>query len=1040
MRRAGWMTATVWMCSVIASSQLFAASQDEIRFNRDVRPILSEKCFACHGQDAAHREADRRLDTAEGALQEHDGVRGVVPHDLNASELWRRIDTDDEDSRMPPPGTHKSVTDAEKEILKRWIEQGAHYEKHWSFEPPDAVPIPPVTDGMRNPIDAFVAERLRREGLAMSPEAAKSTWIRRVAFTLTGLPPRTEDVDAFLADDSSDARERVVDRYLASEHYGEEMARHWLDIARFADTHGLHLDNERQMWAYRDWVVRSFNRNQPFDQFTIEQLAGDLLPSPSSEQRIATGFNRCNVTSSEGGSIDAELIFRYAVDRTSTVAQTWMGLTGGCAVCHDHKFDPISQREFYALYAFFNSAADPAMDGNALLTEPVMKLETPKANAELARIEQLIEEKQATLEEIAARIDYNDPAEQVPVAPVEAMEIDWFDDAFPFGGTTRANPGQPTSLVSEADGAPVFSGRRSLKRVDPGLAQDVWEQAAIPLSLPEDGVLYAHVWLDPANPPRAIMLQYYKDGWNHRGVWGEYDPIPFGEVNTTQRVAMGPLPTSGQWARLEIPLARIGLSIGDKLTGFALTQFGGTVYWDRVGVAGKRNPADDPWLSFRAWWRHLQGKELAELPVDLIEVAKAGPDSPSTPQDQDRLRSYYLTTVCLATKNQFFPAQESLEALLKERDRARSAIPGTFIFADLPEPRMSHVMSRGQYDQPGEAVQPDVPRIFPPLQKSNPRAQANRLDLARWLVSTDHPLTARVAVNRWWQQVFGVGLVKTSGDFGSQGEHPSHAELLDWLAIHFRDSNWDVKALIRLMVTSATFAQDSRVTPEAYARDPENRLLARGPRLRLDAEQIRDNALAVSGLIDLRMGGPGVRPYQPPNIWEPVGFAGSNTRFYQQEQGPALYRRSLYTFYKRTAPPPFMANFDAPNREQSCTRRERSNTPLQALQLMNDVQHVEAARALAERMLIAGGENTEQRIAFAYKAVLARAPERDELNILETEFAQHFSRYQRQSEDAVRLIAIGESKPPTNVEPAELAALTLVASTILNLDETLTRN
>jgi hypothetical protein len=831
-----------------------------ISFNQHIRPILSDKCFACHGLDAHTREADLRLDVAEDAVADRGGTRAIVPGNPEESLVWQRIISSDPDEQMPPADSHKQLSDDEKELIRRWIAAGATYQKHWAYEAPVASDVPKTSSAVTNPIDAFVRQRLEAEGLEAAPEADRRTLIRRVAFALTGLPPTRDEMQRYLIDRSPKAYERMVERYLQSPHYGEEMARHWLDVARYADTHGMHLDNERQTWAYRDWVVNAFNRNLPFDQFTIEQLAGDLLPDPTLEQLTATGFNRCNVTTSEGGSIDAELLFRYAVDRASTTVQAWMGLTAGCAVCHDHKFDPISQKEFYSLYAFFYSAADPAMDGNALLTQPVLKLEMDEHRARRVELASDAQRAQAAVDSHLATIHYTDPE---------------------------------TSDVQE---------------------------------------------------------------------------------------------------------------------------------------------------SLRAWWTQTAGTELPGVSTELNSIVKQGPDAVTDPEQRRQVEVYYLQHVCRDTKDGFAPLLAEVVRVKEAQAALENSIPSTFVFRDLPEPRQSFVMIRGAYDKPGEPVEPNVPAVLPPLTKSQPSAPATRLDLAQWLVSENHPLTARVTVNRFWQQFFGAGLVKSSYDFGSQGELPSHPELLDWLAVHFRTNGWDVHDLVRMIITSATFRQDSRVTPEMLARDPANRFYARGPRLRLDAEQIRDNALFVSGLMELEMGGKGVKPYQPENIWEPVGFAGSNTRFYQQDHGSALYRRSLYTFLKRTAPPPFMANFDAPNREQFCTLRERSNTPLQALQLMNDVQHIEAARHLAVRMLHEGGLEATSRLEFAFEAVLGRPPLAGELEIVHAQLKQHLARYSENEQAAEALLAHGESPRGSDRPATELAAYTLVANMLLNLDETLTRN
>jgi hypothetical protein len=622
------------------------------------------------------------------------------------------------------------------------------------------------------------------------------------------------------------------------------------------------------------------------------------------------------------------------------------------------------------------------------------------------------------------------------------VETVWLEDAFPDGAQVAVHPGgHPTMFVGTGQGGPVFSGKLALKRTGKGIAQDYYNAGAAPLDIPPQGKVVAYVYLDPANPPRSVMLQFHKGGWLHRAVWGDFNAIPFGTPNTTQKINMGPLPAMGQWVRLEVPAETVGLAVGDQISGFACTQFDGTVYWDKVGIVGRSNPATDPQRSFLVWWKRAAGKDTPGAPPDVNEIAKRGPGENVKPEDEKRLRTYYLQTVCVDTKPQFVVTMDEVAQLRSEREALdKTATTNTFIFKDLPKPRDSFVMIRGAYDKEGEKVEPAVPAFLPPLKQADPKVRANRLDLANWIVADENPLTARVTVNRFWQQFFGVGLVKTSHDFGSQGELPSHPELLDWLALEFRDQGWNVKDLVRLMLNSATFRQSPRVSPEIYAKDPENRLYARGPRFRLDAEQIRDNALFVSSLINLEMGGKGAKPYQPANIWEPVGFSGSNTRFYKQDSGPALYRRSIYTFYKRTAPPPFMANFDAPNREQFCTRRERSDTPLQALQLMNDVQHVEAARALAERMITEGGTTPIDRIAFAYRTVLSRRPDAAEAALVEGQLKTHLARYEKDPAAAGKLVTQGASKPRAGLAPAELAAYTMVANTILNLDETLTRN
>jgi hypothetical protein len=1015
-----------------------------IRFDRDIRPLLSENCYACHGP--GQQEAGLRLDGAEEATRELDsGARAIVPGEPAASELVARIRSSDPDLVMPPPHSKKTLSTEQKELLERWITAGAVYEKHWSFGPIEQPPVPAVAAADLGPIDRFLEARLAAEGLPVNAEADRRTLIRRLSFALAGLPPAPAEVEAFVADGSPDAYGRLVDRLLASPHYGEEMARHWLDVARYADTHGLHLDNERQMWAYRDWVVQAFNDNLPFDRFTILQLAGDLLPEADDpqaarDQKIATGFSRCNVTTSEGGSINEELLFRYAIDRTATMTNAWMGLTGQCAVCHSHKFDPLSQKEFYELYAFFNSAADPGFDGNKLLTAPTLKLPSADETARLAALDARLPAMRATLDEVLGGLAYVDPATLDPRPEPVRSEAIWLDDEFPPAAVVRSGPGGPTSWCSAGSAGEVLSGQRSLERVAAGIGQDYYESGAEPIVMPAGGEIFAHVWLDPAAPPKAVMLQFHAGGWKHRAVWGDPAVIGWGEPGTESRVAAGSLPESGKWAKLSIPADKLGLAAGTKVTGFALTQFDGHVRWDLVGMASLDDATKNPAKSLAAWWQERAGKDkLDDVPEPLRKLVKQGQEKTTSADDLDKVRRHWLTKVWGEQPERLVSAVRELDAVQKERDELDAAIVQTFIFNDLPKMRDSFVMQRGAYDKPGEKVGRSTPAFLPPLAVEEGQTPT-RLDLARWLVSPEHPLTARVAANRLWQQLFGVGLVKTSEDFGLQGEPPSHPELLDWLAAEYHASGWDTRRLVRLIVTSRAFRRGSAAEPAHLARDPENRLLARGPRIRLDAEQIRDNALALSGLLVRTRGGKGVKPYQPDNIWEPVGFSNSNTRNYKRDSGDALYRRSLYTFLKRTAPPPFMVNFDAPNREQFCARRERSNTPLQALQLMNDVQHVEAARALAARALAESPADDASRICWLFATVLARGPDTDEQAVVQETLEGHRARYAADSEAAGKLVAHGESKPPADVPPAELAAWTLVANMLLNLDETLTRN
>jgi len=1016
-----------------------AASAEEIQFNRDVRPILADACFACHGFDAKARKAKLRLDVAEGAFAERRGLVPIKPGDLKASEVWQRITSTDAEVMMPPPASKKKLTAAQKEVLRRWIEQGAKYQKHWSFEsiaraaPPET---PNTKHPTRNPIDRFILARLEKEGLTPTKEADRETLIRRVSFALTGLPPTVKEVDEYLADRAANAYEKMVDRYLASPRFGEEMARHWLDIARYGDTHGLHLDNERLMWAYRDWVVKAFNQNLPYDEFAVWQLAGDLLPNPTPDQLTATGFNRCNVTTGEGGSIDREWLYRNAVDRTSTAVQAFLGLTAGCAVCHDHKFDPISQKEFYSLYSFFYSSADPPLDGNVSTTAPLVKLPSPAQQKALEAAARAEAEARQRLEALAATIDYADAANEAgPVARRLITDV-LFDDPFPLAASERNTSRDAAQWLSD----PPFgakSGQRVLRQANTFFHENAITFRLRPVVVPANGLFEAWVRLDPKQPPRAlaVVLAEGRKIW-----WGEAprEDSEYGGVASlgTHR---GPLPAPGRWAKLSASAADLGLKDGQHVGSLTLQEYGGVVYWDAVTLSGESTPATDPLESFRVWWKGLGGKAPPELPPALNAVAMGGPGRKHAPEAVQKLWAFYVVHIARPLNEELARARAEWEKARSAHAAAADAIPGTLVFRDLPVPRDSFVMIRGQYDRPGDKVVPGTPAVLPSLKPSTPSARLTRLDLAKWIVAPENPLTARVAVNRFWQQFFGVGLVRTSSDFGAQGETPSHPELLDWLSNDYRDG-WDTKKLVKRMVMSEAFRRDAAQPPDQRGRDPDNRLLSHGPRFRLDAEQLRDNVLFVSGLMSLKMGGRGVKPYQPPNICEPLGFGDSNTRYYLQDHGESLYRRSLYVFIKRTAPAPFLTNFDGPNREQLCAVRDRTDTPLQALQLMNDVQHFEAARALAERVLAEGGQSTEDRISYLYRTVLSRKPDADEQRLISQALVKQRDLFAANPANATKVVHTGESKPRGVAPDVEVAAWTMIANLVLNLDETINRN
>jgi hypothetical protein len=1038
-----------------------AAEGPAVDFNRDIRPILSNTCYACHGPDEKERKAGLRLDVKEGAFTALEtGAVAVVPGKLETSELYQRLISTDPNEVMPPPKSGKTLTPQQIELFRRWIEQGAPWKGHWSFTAPVRPELPPVkhTAAVRNPVDRFVLARLEREGLSLAPEADKVTLLRRLTFDLTGLPPTLAEIDAFLADNSPTAYQTVVDRLLNSSRYGEHMARFWLDSARYGDTHGLHLDNERSHWPYREWVIGAFNDNIPFDRFTVEQLAGDLLPDATIDQKIASGFNRCNVTTSEGGSINEEVLVRYTVDRVETTGTVFMGLSLGCAVCHDHKYDPITQKEFYQLYAFFNSIAENAMDGNAIGPPPTMKLPTPEQTAELKSLDEQTAQARQKIAEELARIEYVEPPAAAETVSAEPKEYVWIDDALPPGANAQGN--SPWEFVSKAD-KPVYSGEKSSTRTADGLSQHFFTDAKPGLKIGEGDRLFAYVYLDPANPPQEIMLQWNDGNWEHRATWGD-DVIPWGNANSPSRLPIGPLPTAGEWVRLEVEAAKVGLKPGAVLNGWAFTQHGGTVYWDKAGSVTRTPQDGQSFESQLAWEAYEKAQSNSSLPGPVIEAIKVETDK-RTDDHRKTIRNYFLENIYAKTRPIFEPLQKQVADLTAKRNAVDAAIPITLVSAEMPERREAFLLVRGQYDKKGDKVTPGVPAVFPPLPGDAP---LDRLGFARWLADSSHPLTARVAVNRFWQQLFGTGLVKTAEDFGSQGQWPSHPELLDWLAVEFvsptqapsvisdpkseianppsenpgtRPVPWDVKRLLKLIVMSATYRQSSRVSPELAARDPENELLARGPRFRMDAEVVRDTALAISGLLVERIGGKSVKPYQPEGVWEAVGFVGSNTRDFKQDHGAALYRRSMYTFWKRTSPPPSLAAFDAPSRENCTVRRARTNTPLQALTLMNDVQYVEASRQFAQRILQADAPSIDDRIAFAFRTATARPPTSTETTVLKRIYEAQLAEFQADKEAAGKLLSVGESKRDESLDAAAHAAWTMVANVILNLDETVTK-
>ncbi len=1029
----------------VASTVFFLASMictdvradDNIDYNRDVRPILSDNCYKCHGPDAAERKAGLRLDSHDGAIAKlESGAIAIVPGKIDESELIARLKSTDPDVVMPPASSGKKLTPQQIDTLSKWIEQGAEFKGHWSFIRPERPAMPVVNDEAwsRNSIDRFVMEQLDASGLKPSPEADRVTLIRRVTLDLTGLPPTPAEVQAFLADSDSNAYEKVVDRLLASPRYGEQMTRYWLDLVRYGDSHGLHLDNERALWKYREWVIRSFNDNKHFDEFTIEQLAGDLLPDSTIDQKIATGFNRCNVSTSEGGSINEEVLVRYAVDRTETMSTIFMGMTLGCAVCHDHKFDPVTQKEFYQLFAFYNASADAAMDGNALAPPPTIRVPSSEQTAMLTELDSKLPALKEQVATALAAVDYVDPGMvnlDAAGRPANPEDFIWIDDEGPAGSQLQGD--SPWEFVTAPD-HPVHTGSKATRREAAALSQHFFTEANPKLKIGEGDKLFAYCWIDPANPPKSVMLQFNDGVWGHRAFWGE-DLIPFDSGTGENHRPMGALPKAGEWVRLEVDAAHVGLKPGAELNGWAFTQFGGLAYWDTAGIVTRTPQNGQSFESQLAWEAHDRSIEKSTVPQPVRDAIKVETDK-RTPEQVKLIRDHFVQFVHPKTRVAFEPLQKQIDDLTKQRADVDGAVAVTMIMQDLPTPRETFVLKRGEYDKPGDKVEANVPAMFPPLPEGAPR---NRLGLAKWLTDPSHPLTARVTVNRYWQQYFGVGIVKTAEDFGMQGRWPTNPKLLDWLAVEFIESGWDIKAFQKLLVMSNTYRQSSNVSRELLSIDPENDLLARGPRFRLDAEVVRDSALAMSGLLVEDFGGKSVRPYQPSGIWESVAFVGSTTQNYKQDDGAALYRRSLYTFWKRTAPPPSLMAFDAPSRETCVARRARTNTPLQALVLMNDTQYVEASRQLAARMIREGGDPVEKQLAFGFQICTGRTMTDHESQVLTRVHAEQLAHYQATPAEAEKLLVIGASPRTEGIDPAMHAAMTMMANLILNLDETITK-
>jgi hypothetical protein len=1005
--------------SVVLVALLTAsAAERAVEFNRDVRPILSDKCFLCHGPDARTKNVPLRLDVESEAK-----ARVIVPGNPDASELVRRITADQAARRMPPVHSGLTLSEAEIAALRAWIAQGAQWQKHWSFLPPQRPRLPAVrnTAWPRNPIDHFVLARLESEALQPSAEAGRETLLRRASLDLTGLPPTPAEIAAFLHERSADAYEKAVDRLLQSPRYGERMAFRWLDAARYADTNGYQFDGERFMWRWRDWVIDAFNRNLPFDRFVVEQIAGDRLPNATMEQRLATGFNRNHRGNTEDGIVAEEYAVEYVVDRVETTSTVFLGLTLGCARCHNHKYDPFTQREFYQLFAYFNTIPEYGRAMKYGNSPPVMPAPTAEQQRRLAALNQ-------RAGELERQINRAKPPDAEWKRPAHWWPLSGLDAFFTFEHVEQASPGRFGQ-------AAVFDGSRSLEF--PGVAQydidDAFTISAwIYSDAPPDGAIYSR--MTDAERGKGFGL-YASQGTLHAHITSNYadDAI---RAETEEKLAPGhwyhvalsydgsvqaegvTVYVNGKPARTKVlinTLYRPFRNAGRKFTEPFRIGAGG-------GPANRFRGRIDQVLVYS---RLMPAAEMAMLAIAGPLATLSG----QTAAETELLRQAFLSGAAPAPLQR---AWTELQALYREREKLERSFPTAMVMAEAPAPKKTHLLIRGAYDRKGEAVEPGVPAVLPPLPPGVPN---NRLGFARWLTGPDHPLLARVTVNRLWQSCFGTGLVKTTEDFGQQGEWPSHPELLDWLATEFIHSGWDVKALLRHMVTSATYRQSSRATPELLHRDPDNRLLARGPRFRLAAETIRDQALYAAGLLTERLGGPSVKPYQPAGLWNELAM---QDMFYVQNQGPDLYRRSLYTFWKRTIAPPMMVNFDSANREACVVRETRTNTPLQALNLMNDVTFLEAARFVAQKMIQEGGASPADRLRHGFLRVVGRAPAGGELAILGENLHYHRDYFAGRAK-AEQFLKQGDTPAPPGLDPRELAAYTSVASLLLNLDEVVTK-
>jgi len=993
-----------------------AAQVAEISFNRDVRPILSDNCFHCHGPDSGTREAGLRFDTQAGLFADLDGVPLIDPGDPENSELYYRITAERDDERMPPADSHLSLTESQIQTIATWIRQGAKWEGHWAYQSVQRPDVPQETDSawLRNPIDSFILAGIEGRDWQPAHDADARTLMRRLSFDLTGLPPTPEQVQAFASRPLDEAIEIAVDELLASPHYAERMAVHWLDLVRYADTVGYHGDQDWPMSPYRDYVLSAFGENMPFDRFVREQLAGDLLPDATLEQKVASGYNRLNQITAEGGAQDKEYLAIYAADRVRTTATAFLGSTLACAQCHDHKFDPFSARDFYSFAAFFADIEERGVfngannDGN---WGPRIAVPTEQQSAAIAAVQQRLSALNAELTTMTPELRAAQQLWELELvsSPQQAIDYAWADDEQP-----KANIGGTWDFV-ETDQVVPFSGVNTREQSGDGIVQHYFLDAEKTLTVGEGDHFYFHVLLDEANPPETIMLQVHSAGtWEHRAYWGA-DKISFGGIgnNNAAHKHFGDLPQTGQWVRLEVDPKQIGFQAGDSVDGMAFTQFGGNAHWDQSGLH-----AIHPLISIEGLSPEVQDG-LGQLPDPRsIEVGLA-------------IQELFLAQTPLLAEQRL-----AQHAASEELMRLQSELRVSLVTQARPEPRTTRVLARGNWmDESGEVVDPAVP-AFLPQPSSVKDGRLTRLDLANWITDPRNPLTARAFVNRMWSLFYGHGLARTLGDLGAQGEWPTHPQLLDWLASEFVDSGWDVKHLVKLIVTSRSYRQASVDDPLWRARDSENRAFGRQTAFRLDAEFVRDQVLAASGLLNRKIGGASAKPYQPAGYWRELNFP---KRTWQRDMGENGLRRGLYTYWCRTFLHPSLTAFDASTREECTVERTRSNTPQQALVLLNDPSFVEAARALAIRVESVDGRTDEQRVHAMMQFTVQRDARADELEILLALLQKRRGEFAANPSAAEAFLSVGDHAPFDGFETVELAALASVARAILNLHESITR-